>query len=52
MALAIRLKPQLSQAMIIEKRDITTMACQGFSGLDQPESPLSSFRTGGEQARI
>src|SRR4030067_1024930 len=52
MALAMRLNPQLSQAAIIEKRDIMRMACQGLSGLDQPESPSSNRRTGGEQARI
>ncbi len=52
MALAIKLVPQLNHATIIEKRDIVTIACHGFSGLDQPEIPSISRRTGGEQARI
>jgi hypothetical protein len=52
MALPIKLNPQLSQATIIEKRDIVTIACHGFSGLDNPERPSINLRTGGELARI
>jgi hypothetical protein len=52
MALPIRLKPQLNHATIMENRDITIMACHGFSVLGRLESPLSNLFTGGEQARI
>jgi hypothetical protein len=52
MALAIKLVPQLNHATIIEKRHIVTIACQGFSGLDIPESQFNSARIGGEQAKM
>ncbi len=52
MALPIRLMPHWSQALIIEKRAMITIACQGLSLLAQPEMPFRSHLTGGEQARI
>jgi len=52
MALPIRLRPQLTQAINMEKSAMIMMACQGFSLSAQPEIPLRSRPTGGEQAKM